>query len=205
LDQREKIIEGAVNLFASYGVRSVSMDDVSRQLGMSKKTLYQSFAQKDELVTEACKWHIDKEICEFKEIEEGAQNAIDEIQQITNCVRRTMQNLNPSLLYDLQKYHPEGWQLFLDFKHNFIQKTVEKNIKRGIEDGHYRQDINAEIISKMRMEQVQIVFDHQIFPPTRYNLVDVQMAVLDHFIHGLLSDEGRKLFKEYQSKQNSNN
>jgi AcrR family transcriptional regulator len=201
LDQKEKIIEQAVKLFMAYGVRSVTMDDVARELGMSKKTLYQSFSQKDELVTQCCQWHINREVLEFDEISRDAQNAIDEIHKLTSCVRRTMQNLNPSLLFDLQKYHPDGWQVFLDFKYHFIRKTVEENIKKGIAEGYYRPELHPEIIAKLRMQEVEMVFDPRVFPPAEYDLLEVQMAVMDHFVHGLLTPQGKALLIEYQQQQ----
>ena len=203
MELKDKIVLGAAEMFMRFGVRSVTMDDVARELGMSKKTLYQSFTNKDELVMETCRMHIDNEKESFGEIHERAENAIDELHQITNCVRMSMQNINPSLLFDLAKYHPEAWQLFLDFKFDFIQNQVRENIERGIAEGYYRTEVNADVMAKMRMEQVQTVFDPKIFPSSSYNLVEVQMTVLDHFIHGLLSDKGRDLFQSIQSNLKS--
>ena len=112
-----------------------------------------------------------------------------------------VQNLNPSLLFDLQKYHPDAWNLFLDFKHNFIRTTVADNIERGISEGNYRVEINPDVMSRMRMEQVQAAFDNKVFPPSEFDIVEVQMQILDHFIHGLLSEKGRQLYSKYQNNQ----
>lgn len=181
-------------MFMRYGVRSVTMDDVARELGMSKKTLYQYFANKDELVTETCREHICSEENEFKEIHEQAENALDELHKLTVCVRKMMVRINPSLLFDLAKYHPEAWQHFLSFKTNFIQKHVREILERGIQEGYYRPEIRPDIMARVRMEQVQTVFDPKVFPPNEYDLAEVQLAVLDHFIHGLLTDKGRALY-----------
>jgi AcrR family transcriptional regulator len=167
---------------------------VARELGMSKKTLYQSFANKDELVTETCRMHICQEHEEFGHIHDTADNALDELHKISQCVRQMMGRINPSLLFDLSKYHPDAWQLFLQFKSNFIYNQVKDNLERGIQEGYYRSDIRPDIMAKIRMEQVQTVFDPKVFPPAEYNLMEVQMAALDHFIHGLLTDKGRELF-----------
>ena len=183
-----------------YGVRSVTMDDVARDLGMSKKTLYQSFANKDELVEAVSSAHIERERIEFAGVEQSASNAIEELFNITKCVRKSMQGVNPSLLFDLQKYHPGSWALFLDFKQNFIRAMVERNLSTGVKEGFYRPEVNPDILAKLRMEQVQMAFDPKIFPPNKYNIVDVQMQVLDHFVHGLLSDKGRELYHTYQQQ-----
>ena len=152
MENKEKIVVGAADLFMRYGVRSVTMDDVARELGMSKKTLYQSFSNKDELILEVTKSHIAEEKKEFGDIHSESSDAIDELQQLTVCMRKHMANLNPSLLFDLQKYHPSSWQMFLDFKATFIQSQVRENIERGIEEGVYRSSLNADVLAKMRME-----------------------------------------------------
>ena len=200
MENKEKIVEGAGELFMRYGVRSVTMDDVARELGMSKKTLYQFFTNKDDLVLEVSKAHIEREKIEFGEIKAVSKNALDELFSITKCLRISMQRVNPSLLFDLQKYHPSAWDLFLDFKYNFIRSMVERNVTKGVEEGYYRSEITPDVMAKLRMEQVQMAFDPKVFPPSEYDLVEVQMQVLDHFIQGLLSHQGRKLYETYQKQ-----
>jgi AcrR family transcriptional regulator len=200
VENKDKIVAGAGELFMRYGVRSVTMDDVARELGMSKKTLYQSFANKDDLVLEVSKAHIELEKNEFGQVEANSENALEELFTITKCVRVSMQRVNPSLLFDLQKYHPSAWDMFLDFKFNFIRAMVERNVTKGIAEGYYREELDPAVMANVRMEQVQMVFDPKVFPPTKYDLVDVQMQVLDHFIHGLLSHKGRELYETYQKQ-----
>jgi len=205
VENKEKIVAGAGEMFMKFGVRSVTMDDVAHELGMSKKTLYQSFTNKDDLVLEVSKAHIEEEKVEFGSVEDESANALDELFRITKCVRKSMQSVNPSLLFDLEKYHPSSWDLFLDFKYNFIRAMVERNVTNGVEEGYYRPEITPDVMAKLRMEQVQMVFDPKIFPMAEYDLVDVQMQVLDHFIHGLLSDKGRDLYHTYQQQTETRN
>lgn len=199
MDNREKITLAASELFLRYGIRSVTMDEVANKVGMSKKTLYQSFGNKDELILAVTNAHIKAEKEEFTKIAANSKDSIDEMFQITHCVRSVISNMNPSLLFDLQKYHPKAWDAFLEFKHNFIQLQVRENIERGMKDGNYRKELNAGILAKLRMEQIQTCFNQEVFPSGIFNLLDVQMSVLDHFIHGLLSEDGIKIFKKYKS------
>lgn len=203
MEIKEKIVSVAAELFMRYGVRSVSMDDVARELGMSKKTLYQSFSNKDEMINEVAKAHIQMEKDQFQDIEARSANAIEELNNMTSCMRDMMKGLNPSLLFDLQKYHPTAWNVFLEFKMNFLLGQLERNIQRGLDEGYYREGINAKVLATLRIEQVQLVFDPKIFPQSEYNLIEVQLQVLDHFIYGLLSDKGRVLYKECQQNQQS--
>ena len=197
IEVRNRILEGAMKLFNRYGVRSVTMDDMAREVSMSKKTLYQYFVNKDGLVTAVAKYHMDMERAEFQEIEHQAENAIAEIHELSKCIRRNIQEVNPSLLFDLQKFHHQAWDVFLEFKHEFIRGNVEANLNRGIREGYYRPELDVKVLSRFRVEQVQMIFDQQIFPPEQFEFVEVQMQLLDHFIHGLLTEEGRNLYHKY--------
>ncbi len=195
---KEKIIEGAEVLFMRYGVRSVSMDDVAREVSISKKTIYQHFDHKDDLVTETAKSHLEREMRETTEVITHAKDALDELFLLSKCMRENISRINPSLLYDLQKYHPAAWGVYKDFKNNFIRGSVRDNMIRGKKEKYYRQEIDENILSIIRVEQVQLILDERIFPKSDYDLVDIQMQVYDHFIHGLLSEKGKKTYQEYQ-------
>ncbi len=202
MEVKDKIVEGASVLFHKYGVRSVSMDDIARHLTMSKKTLYQYFKDKDELVTTGIYIHMEKEKADFLKIEDQASDAIEEMVKVTICMRKNLRDINQSLLFDLQKYHPKAWAVWLNFKNDYIKNSVVRNLKRGIEQGLFRKDINPEIMAIFRVEQVQMAFDDRIFSADKFDFKDVQMSFLDHFIHGVVNDKGRKLLNQYIEQEN---
>lgn len=196
---KEKILRGAEDLFLKYGVRSISMDDIARHLTVSKKTLYQHFSDKEELVFTVCRSHMTKNRIEFEEIKATAKNAIDELVKISRCLKKTMEETNPSLLFDLQKYHPSAWQEWVNYKHQYIKESVIKNLKQGIEEGYFRTDLNPEILAKVRIELVQLGFDEGIFPRSKFQLAEVQLQIFDHFVYGLVTEKGRKLYLKYKA------
>ncbi len=198
---KDRIIQIASELFMRVGIRSVTMDDVSRELSMSKKTLYQYFDNKNSLVTAVVQNHLIMEREEFTGIAKNAENAIHELAGIAKCIRTHVMKMNPSTLYDLRKYHGQAWQGFEKFKHEFIRGNVEDNIKRGIEEGYYREEIDPEIISIMRMEQVESIFDQRLFPQSKYDFARVQLQLFNHFVYGLVTDKGRKLYEEFQKQE----
>jgi TetR/AcrR family transcriptional regulator, cholesterol catabolism regulator len=200
LENKEKILKGAMELFMKYGVRSVSMDDIARHLAMSKKTIYQYFADKEDVISIAAQKHFDKSRLEFDEITEASKNAIDELVKISGCLKKEMGEINPSLLFDLHKYHPKAWNLWLDHKNKYIRESVVRNLRQGIEEGHFRPDINADVIATLRLEQVQIAFDDRIFSHDKFNIVLVQAQIFDHFVYGLVTEKGRKLFEKYKQE-----
>lgn len=204
MELKEKIVAGAGNMFTKYGVRSVTMDDIARELAVSKKTIYQHFKDKDEIVTVATAAHMEMEKREFREIAETAVNAIDEIARLSVCMRRNVAEINPSLLFDLQKYHRKAWDVYMEFKNEFIMNSIKSNLERGVKEGYYRKEIDPEMLAIFRVEQVQMVFDDKIFPRNRFDFKEVQMQLFDHFVQGVATQKGRQLFDEYIQTQNNN-
>ena len=199
-EAREKILKGAEMLFMKYGVRSISMDDIARHLTVSKKTLYQHFTDKDEMIVQISKIHLERNIEEMEEFSRTAENAIDELGKISVCLKKDMEEMNPSLLFDLQKYHPKAWAVWLDFKNKFIRDSVVKNLNKGIEEGYFRPEINVEVLAALRMQMIEDVFDNRIFPKDKFNLAEAQVQVFDHFVYGLCTEKGRKSYQKYKAE-----
>lgn len=203
-DIKDRILRGAEELFLRYGVRSVSMDDVARHLSVSKKTLYQYFADKDEIVTMVASYHMEKDQKQYEGFRLTAKNAIDELVKISGCLKRDFQKMNPSLLFDLQKYHAKAWAAWLSHKQKYIRDSVVRNLKQGIEEGFFRPEINPAVLAKARLELIQLTFNEDIFPSVQYNLAEVNSQLFDHFVYGLLTDKGRKVYEKYKQQQISN-
>jgi TetR/AcrR family transcriptional regulator, cholesterol catabolism regulator len=193
-----KILAGAETLFMKYGIRSVSMDDIARQLSVSKKTLYQHFADKDELVTMMSQVHMNRETKEYDEIAKDSENSIDELNKISVQIRCDMQDMNPSVLFDLQKFHPKAWALWLSHKNEFIMSSIVRNLNQGISEGYFRAEINPEIMAISRLILIESAFDSNLFPKEKFNLVELQSQFFDHFVYGLCTDKGRKLYQKYK-------
>jgi AcrR family transcriptional regulator len=200
---KEKILAGVEGLFMKYGIRSVSMDDIARHLGISKKTLYLHFADKDELVMHMSRMHLERDLKEYSEIAATAKNAIEELNRISFCMRRDFEDMNPSLLFDLQKYHPRAWNLWTQFKERFIKESVVRNIKLGQEQGYFRPEINPEVVAVMRVLLIEASFDDGIFDKNKFNFVEVQTHMFDFFVHGLCTDKGLKLYLKNKEKYKS--
>ena len=184
-----------------YGIRSVTMDDVARQSSVSKKTIYQYFQNKDALVLAVAVAHFESEKEEFLGLEKEAVDAVHELILVSQCLRKHVFKMNPSLLFDMKKYHGSSWDAYLDFKHQTIRGHIVRNIERGKNEGLFRSELDAEIISIIRVEQVQTVFNPSIFPPSKFDFRTVQLQIMDHFVNGLLTDEGRIKYKEYTNEK----
>ena len=203
IDNKERILKGTEELFMKYGVRSVSMDDIARHLSVSKKTLYQHFADKDEIVIKVSQAHCERNMQASNEITDSAENAIDELAKFSVMLKQQMEQLNPSLLFDLKKYHSKAWMVWVDFKHKVIQESVVRNLTQGIAEGHFRPELNSEILAIARIVMVEAAFDDQLFPRDKFNLVEVQSQLFDHFVFGLCTEKGRKLYQKYKESINN--
>lgn len=207
METKERIQKKAHELFLRYGIRSVSMDDIAAQLGMSKKTIYQFFSEKDELVTAV----MDEEVsftqhkCEMCQVD--AKNAVDEIFLTLERVLEQFANLNPMVLYDAEKFHPKAFEKFRKMKEEFLYEVVAHNIRRGIEEELYRDTINVEMMSRYRVETMMIPFAMAATSPGKFNLADVSRETIEHFLYGLATLKGYKLIskykEEYHKKRNS--
>lgn len=198
LDNKEKLLKGAESLFMKYGVRSITMDDIARHLGISKKTIYQHFTDKDDIVESVARGHLERQRQQFERITEESKNAVEEMVKLSICLKENMRGINPSLLFDMQKYHQRAWNVWLEFKHKTIHQSIIRSMKQGMEEGYFRSDINMDVLAKMRLEVVQMAFDNMIFPRDEYSLPEVQAQLFDHFVYGIMTEKGKKLYQKYK-------
>lgn len=197
---KEEIINRSIVLFMRYGIKSVTMDDIARELGISKKTIYQHFSDKDDIINIATKRHIDMECEKMLEIGKTANNAVEHLHLISLRMRETFKNMNSAVLYDLKKYHKNAWNIFLDFKTNLIFNEVVNTLNSGIEEGYFRKEIDAGILATLRVAEIQMSFDQDYFSHEEYSLMEIQSHLLDHFIHGILTPKGLELFNTYKNQ-----
>ena len=196
----DKVVSVAEGLFMRLGVRSITMDEVARTLSMSKKTLYQYFENKDQLVSATMIAHIRREEKALKRVHKSSRNAIEEIHGLAEIMRKNLGQLNPSTLFDIKRFHLNAWEKFLNFKNKCIQGHTADNIVRGIKEGYYRPEIDAHILARLRVEQVPLMFKPTVFSNADFDFKQVQLQVLDHFIHGLLTNKGRKLYEKFSQE-----
>ena len=198
---QERILKSSMALFAQYGIRSVTMDDICKHLAMSKKTIYKYFKDKDELVFQLMNDEVKKNEQELCFIKENSKDAIQEIIMMIEHIIEVFSNMNPALFYDLQKYYPEAWNQFRKFKDHHILDMVEANLIAGIQQGIYRKDLDVRIISRMRISLVELAFNPQIFPPSQFVLTKIHVQLLEHFLYGIVTLKGHKLVNNYKQLQ----
>ncbi|WP_290790675.1 TetR/AcrR family transcriptional regulator [Flavihumibacter sp. UBA7668] len=200
-ENRDRILIKSRDLFMKYGIRSVSMDDIASEMGISKKTIYQYFADKEELVLEVIDCKIGESQGQCDKDKESAENAIDEMFKAMEMVEQMFRSMNPSVLLDLKKYHPKAYEKFLQHKNDYIYNTIRDNLIRGIQEELYRPELNIDIIARFRIESMLMPLDPVFYSGNKLTLADVEQQIIEHYLFGIVSMKGYRLVLKYQQKK----
>jgi AcrR family transcriptional regulator len=198
MEIKDRILQSAQALFMRNGVKSVSMDDIATHLAMSKKTLYKWFENKDQIVHAVIVNFLAQEEKDCAGMAANSANALEELFQMMEWSKQLMANIHPSIFYDLQKYHPQAWQEWVNHKNQFILKSIINNLHRGITEGLYRADLDVEVLSRLRLAQIELAFNPDFFPPRQFDPSRVQHICLEHFMLGSATLRGHKLINEHR-------
>ncbi len=198
---KERILQKAHELFMRYGISSVSMDDIAAQLGMSKKTLYQFYTDKEELVDAVLSALLENNRKQCLADRQKAENAIHEVFQAFDMIQEMFTNMNPSIVFDLEKYHPAVYKKIQHHKQVFLYQVIKQNLERGIKEELYRPEIIVDILTRFRIESMMLAFNSEVFPNNRTHLVSIQEEILEHFLYGLSTIKGQKLIQKYKQQR----
>ncbi|MBY0244453.1 MAG: TetR/AcrR family transcriptional regulator [Sphingobacteriaceae bacterium] len=203
METKEYIIQEADKLFCQYGFKSVTMNDIAKHLGISKKTIYQHYKDKDELVNIIMAKNLESQTRIMKESLEKSENAVHEIFFAINCMSEILRNINPTIFYDLQKYHSKAWLMFREFRDKTLAETIKNNLKRGVKEGFFRKEINIDILTAMRLDQNDITFNqHQTYTLNKYSITEVMIEITEHFLYGICNNKGLEQTNKYKQLLN---
>lgn len=190
-----EIIDNAAEIFLKHGIKSVTMDDLAKGLGVSKKTIYKYFEDKNDLITKIviAKTTRDKMVCEAARVE--TKNAIEALFKISEFVSNMLSNVHSSVFFDLQKYHRDAWEVMEEHKHFFVKSQIKQNIERGQKEGLYRDSVNPEVISSVYISTMDGLFDGSTFDTGSLNFGDIFNEIVGFQIRGLASNKGREYLK----------
>lgn len=185
-------------MFFRYGIKHVTMDDIARELGMSKKTIYQFYKEKDDLVNQLCEVEMLVQEKSFQEISQTAKDPVHEIMLISIKMREMMQHINPLFFLDLQKFYPVAYKRFQKFKEECAYTDILRNIKKGKELGIYREDVDIEFASRFRLAQIDMLMFGNYFNHDKISLTKASELLLEMFVYGICTIKGHKLINNYK-------
>ncbi len=200
-DIKQRIQQAAHELVMQYGIRSVSMDDIAANLGMSKKTIYLYFKDKDELVEAVVDGVIDTNQCICNTDREKADNAVHEIFLVMDMMVEMFKTMNPSILFDMQKYHPAAFKKFQKHRNEYLYNVCKQNLERGIAEELYRPEINVDILARYRVETMLTAFNPEFQRTVKQSLIKIEQEIIVHYLFGLVSIKGYKLTLKYMEQK----
>ena len=186
----EDIIKKVAGLYGKYGIKSVTMDDIARELGISKKTLYQYFKDKDDLVAKVVKYLMDYMSDEMARMVPKDFNAIEELLLVSKFISQYLKQVNPSVTYDLQKYYPEILKNINLNRREHIFSRIKENMKKGIKEGLYRKDLNIDIIAQFYLFRIEMSQTFDLLVESKYSFEEIFNTSFNYHIRGIANQKG---------------
>jgi AcrR family transcriptional regulator len=199
-----KLIGTCLDLFMKFGIKSLTMEDISREMGISKKTLYQVVKDKKDLVYKSMALCLEEEQCVLTEVSARSENAIDELIGYTRFVNSRLSEMHNSVLYDIKKYHKDSWAMMKDHKHGFVRQSILENSKRGIKEGLYRESTNPEVITTMYMLLVDGMLNSDEHFGREVTIESLHLEMIGYHVRGIASEKGIILLKTTLNKEENN-
>ncbi len=198
----KSIIKHVGKLYKRYGVKSITMDDVARELGISKKTLYQYINDKSDLVQKVIQAEFDATFDLIQNTMSKATNAIDELLEVSQIINQRIRNINPSFEYDLKKYYPKIFARFNETKRIKLYHSIKNNLERGKEAGFYRDELNTEIIAKLHVLRIESKLEDDFFSLPNFSKEQIFKEFFIYHIRGICNDKGIQYFEKRLKEEN---
>lgn len=194
------VLEKTERMYRRYGIKSVTMDDVARELGISKKTLYEYFNDKEDLIGKVLDQALVQHKNRLKVIEARNLNAVEEMLELYRMIHHMFIDYNPSMEYDIRKYYPSLFLKLREIRRKSIFTFAYKNLNKGKKEKLYRHNISTRIIARLQVFQVENLFDSDLFPIQEITTIKVFQEFFIYNLLGILSPEGRKFFNSHIQK-----
>jgi TetR/AcrR family transcriptional regulator, cholesterol catabolism regulator len=195
-EELKNIVEKVRVLYNKYGIKSITMDDVARELGISKKTLYQYVTDKNDLVNKVIQLDIEKASNEFDNVFGQSKNAIEELIDLYKMVLGHMKVFNLSTDYDLRKYYPDLYRQMLDARQNHLFEKVLSNLQKGKKQGLYRKELNEKVIAKLTVSRIFQMLDNDTVSVSEFTSNEFFTEVLVYHIRGIADEKGLKVLEQ---------
>ncbi len=197
---KQEMIAAVAKLYNKYGIKSVTMDDVARELGVSKKTLYENFADKSDLVSEVIDFLIKEKTDFFTQQKKGRENAVEELLFIFKFYLSTVKEFNPSFEFDLKKYYPNIYARVKQRKRKGIMENTMANLKRGKKEGYFRKELNEDFITRLYILRIESLPESDLFSQEEIFSQKLFEEMFYYHLYGVLSEKGLEYLKNHLEK-----
>jgi len=198
MERRDRIIEEALKLFMKYGIRNITMDDLAKHLGISKRTIYEYFKDKDSLLLQCVKSLASDQKKRINHIIKTSPHVIDSIYQIIGEKSALMRTLNPLFMEDMRKYHPSIFKLIHKSDELDDISLTEQLLIYGIEEGIFFPEINTSLVARFMQEMFRLFGNSEVFPLEQYDRTEMIENIFMAYIRGLCTNDGIEILERYK-------
>lgn len=202
---KERLLNGALSLYSKYGIKSITMDDISRELGVSKKTIYQHFSDKNNLIRDVINYEKEMHQRIMKKMILSDLNAIDELIHANKQIHMSQSIHSPTFYFDLKKYYPEIYNDWISYKRDRMYEIIHRNLQKGIREGLYRKDLDIDLISRLHMARTEMMYSSDLISHDEVSNARFIDEVFKYHIHGICNSDGLSYFEKKIEELNVKN
>ena len=199
--EKSKILEHSAKLFLKYGIKTITMDDIANDLGISKRTLYDNFESKESIIGQIVNFHIENEKKAFEQILNSSKNAIDMMIKLSNFIFHMYSKLHPSVMTDLKKSYSGIWECIEGFHSESIREIIEINLRQGIKELVYRPEIDPVVLSLLYVKQLQLFSDEENIHLEKKSKSEVIQQFFEYNMYGIMSAKGIEYYSGIEENQ----
>jgi TetR/AcrR family transcriptional regulator, cholesterol catabolism regulator len=199
MEIKERIALGFEKLVKKYGVKRVTLDELASEIGISKKTIYQHFEDKTDIVRHVFIAGLNDDKCLIEKMEAGSKNVIEQFFRISKYFQEEMEGINPIVFHDLKKFYPNVWALFSEHKNGFMRQKVSHALTVGKQQGLVREDVDIELAAILHSEMIDMSFNDEILPSKKFRVPQVHINIIEFFLYGVCTLKGHKLINKHKN------
>lgn len=200
MDILTKILEASIDLFRQYGFKAVTMDDIARRAGISKKTLYQHFANKQEVVTETVSWYQGQTCDMCLATLDAAENAVDGMVRIMVKLGQVYSQINPIAIREMERFFPDAYKIFREHLATRDVACVYDTIEQGKKEGLFRENVKSDLMARLHIETSMMLLFPNMLVTEKYNIQQVNYDIVEHFLYGIMTPKGENLYQNYKEQ-----
>ena len=194
------ILERILLMFTRIGIRSITMDDIARELGISKKTLYHDFEDKNDLINRVIDFDMMQSRKFLEKVHRSDYDAIEEVFLVNDRIHQIHSRYNPTFYYDLKRYYPETYQRWLKEKRQNMFGLIVDNLQKGKREGIYRSEIHEHSIAMLYLARMEMLKNQDIIDVQQTLSADFMQEIFTYHLHGICNEKGLKIMAEFKKK-----
>lgn len=202
MEIRKRIIKGAGKLFYTKGIKRVTMDDIAEAIGMSKRTIYENFRDKTEILRETVDFLNEENRQNVEQMIRESENVMEVIIKILHYGLESIDVVTPMFLEDMQKFFPQVWEDTVQKGRETKHKQLQELLERGKKEGLFRTEINSKLVSRIFYEQLNLIHSNEAFPIEEFPRKELFENMFLNFARGISTRKGGEILDELLSKMN---